>query len=149
MKNMSNLSDNTKNAPENGVQRGKSYSQKETPKTFEELFQYLASYYEPSADETRGRVLLEALDVINGERQQTYGDPEDSFSEIACLWSWYLCARLEDDLAPADVAMMLSLMKLAREKNGAGDTDNVRDACGYLALYEDMRRPHSTEGETA
>lgn len=27
----------------------------------------------------RGRVLLRAIDVINGERQQQYGDPENSF----------------------------------------------------------------------
>lgn len=88
----------------------------------------------------RGRVLLEAHNIINGERQQRYGKPEDTFTEIAELWSGYLCDKLEGCLTAADVAMMLTLMKLAREKNGAGDPDNIRDACGYLALYEDMRR---------
>lgn len=86
----------------------------------------------------RGRVLLRALDVINGERQQQYGDPEDSFEDIAWAWNWWL----DSDNAPitdADVAMMMALMKIAREKNGAGKTDNIVDCCGYLGLYEDMR----------
>lgn len=87
----------------------------------------------------RGRVLLRALDVINGERQQQYGSPEDSFSEIAVLWNWWLGPRLNAPLTEQDVAMMMCLMKQAREKNGAGKTDNVADACGYLGLYEDMR----------
>ena len=82
---------------------------------------------------------MRALDVINGERQQQYGSSEDSFSEIAVLWNWWLGPRLNAPLTAQDVAMMMTAMKLAREKNGAGKTDNVVDACGYLGLYEDMR----------
>lgn len=89
--------------------------------------------------EERGRVLLRALDVINGERQQHYGNPEDSFSEIFALWNWWLDGKLKSPLTRNDVAMMMALMKLAREKNGAGKTDNIVDCCGYLGLYEDMR----------
>ena len=87
----------------------------------------------------RGRVLLHAHDIINGQRQQQYGNPEDSFSEIAALWNWWLGPRLNAPLTEQDVAMMMTAMKLAREKNGAGKTDNVVDACGYLGLYEDLR----------
>lgn len=99
---------------------------------------YESRRYEKTPQKDRGRVLLRALEVINGERQQSYGDPEDSFEEISWVWNWWL----DSDNAPitaADVAMMMCLMKLAREKNGAGKTDNVVDACGYLGLYEDMR----------
>lgn len=89
-------------------------------------------------EKRRGGVLLRALDVINGERQQQYGNPEDSFEDIAWAWNWWL----DSDNAPitaADVAMMMALLKIAREKNGAGKTDNIVDACGYLGLYEDLR----------
>lgn len=89
--------------------------------------------------ETRGKVLLEAHEIINGERQQQYGDPEDTFAEIARLWNWWLEGKLDGKLFPADVAMMMCLMKQAREKNGAGKHDNVVDAAGYLGLYDDMR----------
>lgn len=91
------------------------------------------------AENGRGRVLQRAIDVINGERQQQYGNSEDTFGEIAELWNWWL----DSDNAPitaADVAMMMCLMKIAREKNGAGKTDNIVDACGYLGLYEDIMR---------
>lgn len=87
----------------------------------------------------RGSVLLHAHDIINGQRQQQYGNPEDSFPGIAALWNWWLDGRITKPLTAQDVAMMMCLMKQAREKNGAGKTDNVADACGYLALYEDMR----------
>lgn len=88
--------------------------------------------------EKRGKVLLHAHQIINGERQDAYGNPEDTFGEIAELWNWWL----DGDNAPitaADVAMMMTLMKIARERGGAGKTDNIVDACGYLGLYEDMR----------
>ena len=87
----------------------------------------------------RGRVLLKAVEIINGERQNTYGDPEDSFEAIAALWGWWLCDKMRDEITAQDVAMMMALLKFAREKNGAGKTDNIVDACGYLGLYEDMR----------
>ncbi len=87
----------------------------------------------------RGRVLLKAVEIINGERQDSYGDPEDSFEEIAWVWNWWLGDHLQANLTAQDVAMMMALMKIAREKNGAGKADNVVDACGYLGLYEDMR----------
>ena len=38
----------------------------------------------------RGAVLDEAKAVINGERQNQYGNPEDSFRLIAAFWSSYL-----------------------------------------------------------
>ena len=81
----------------------------------------------------RGAVLAEAGKVINGERQDAYGNPEDSFAEIGTLWGWYLGRPL----SPSDVAMMMVLLKFAREKNQR-KRDNVVDACGYLALYADI-----------
>ena len=91
------------------------------------------------SENQRGRVLLKAVEIINGERQDTYGNPEDTFEEIAWVWNWWLGDHLQANLTAKDVAMMMALMKIAREKNGAGKTDNVVDACGYLGLYEDMR----------
>lgn len=81
----------------------------------------------------RGAVLSEAGQVINGERQDAYGNPEDSFTDIADLWGWYLGRPL----LPSDVAIMMALLKFAREKH-QHKRDNVVDACGYLALYADI-----------
>lgn len=90
-----------------------------------------------------GAVLDEAKRIINGERQDQYGKPEDSFASIAELWSGYLhavaCAgRTCADLTPADVAHMMVLFKLARQMHGAGKRDNYVDAAGYIGIAADM-----------
>lgn len=39
---------------------------------------------------SRDGILSKAKSIINGERQGTYGDAEDSFQTIADMWSAYL-----------------------------------------------------------
>ena len=38
---------------------------------------------------TRSEILDKAKDIINGQRQQDYGSPEENFSTIAKLWTEY------------------------------------------------------------
>jgi hypothetical protein len=95
------------------------------------------------SDIKRGSVLLDAHTVINGERQDVYGSPEDSFALIAKYWNVYLDPKLVDSeydsggITAQDVAMMMVLFKIAREAN-QHKRDSVTDACGYLGIYEDM-----------
>lgn len=91
---------------------------------------------EPATRGSRGDVLLRAHAVINGQRQDQYGRPEDCFSTIAALWSVWLGRAV----TPQDVAMCMALLKIARMRHGAGTEDNAVDCCGYIALAEDMRR---------
>ena len=81
--------------------------------------------------------MQDAHKVINGERQDAYGNPEDCFAQIAALWNWYLSAKGKKLVDAADVAMMMVLLKVAREASNH-KRDNVVDACGYLGLYGDM-----------
>lgn len=84
----------------------------------------------------RGRVICEeALRTINGERQDQYGSPEDTFGLIAGLWSEYLGVGIDK----AEVADMMILLKIAREKGGRGKRDNMVDLVGYAALGAAMR----------
>lgn len=89
----------------------------------------------------RGRVLCEeALKVINGERQDQYGRPEDTFARIAHLWMAYLTdVGTPVTIDPAMVADMMCLLKIARERGGKGKKDNYVDAVGYAALAATMR----------
>lgn len=86
----------------------------------------------------RGVILDKAKQIINGERQQQYGDAENSFPIIAGFWNTYMQARRKQDINGKDAALMMCLMKIAREANGAGKEDNLIDACGYLGLAADM-----------
>lgn len=84
----------------------------------------------------RGRAITEeALRTINGERQDQYGRPENTFALIASLWSSYLGVDVKDE----NVADMMCLFKIAREKGGKGKRDNIVDLIGYAALGAEMR----------
>lgn len=95
---------------------------------------------------TRGMVLEKAMQVINGDRQDQYGNPEDSFQVISDFWAVYLKHNRIVSQSPAslgliskkDVALMMALMKIAREMYGAGKEDNMIDAAGYIGLAADM-----------
>ena len=90
----------------------------------------------------RGRALCEeALKVINGERQNQYGHPEDSFSAIATLWQGYLRTAMGDEdleISATDVALMMVLLKIARIMGQGRSEDSYVDAIGYLALAGEM-----------
>lgn len=81
-------------------------------------------------------LLSEAHNVINGKRLDIHGNPEDSFSRIAAYWELYLGKPINN----RDVAIMMTLLKLAREEN-QHKRDNLRDACGYLAILADRLTP--------
>ena len=91
----------------------------------------------------RGTILDKAKETINGVRQDAYGNPEDSFSAIAELWTAYTGINF----TPHDVAMMMALLKVARIKGGAGSEDSYIDLCGYAALAADMWRQEKGKEE--
>lgn len=94
----------------------------------------------------RGTVLDKAKAIINGDRQDQYGNPEDSFYTISQLWNIYIRTRpLPNTLTEKDVAMMMALMKFAREMKGAGKEDNLIDAAGYIGLAADMSNYNKKE----
>lgn len=87
-------------------------------------------------------ILSEAFHTINGERQDQYGKPEDSFRIIASFWNTYLRykGKLKEDsagISAVDIAHMMSLFKHARMIGQKFNRDNYVDACGYLAIAAD------------
>ena len=75
-------------------------------------------------------ILDQAKQIITGPRNDAYGDPKDSFKNISLLWSVYLRQKL----TPVDVANMMMLLKVSRQKTGEGSLDNFVDLAGYAAL---------------
>lgn len=92
-----------------------------------------------SAQITRDDILDKAKSIINGERQGTYGSPEDSFKVIANFWSSYL----NTELTPHDVANMMILLKIARNAGGVYKDDNWIDICGYAAIGGELQGIHN------
>lgn len=93
----------------------------------------------PERSIKHGDVLKEAHEAINGPRQDSYGDPKTSFTGIAHRWSRYLQNKglIDRWISASDVAVMMVEFKLERELNKP-KRDNIRDACGYLAIYADI-----------
>ncbi|ACL06261.1 hypothetical protein Dalk_4583 [Desulfatibacillum aliphaticivorans] len=81
--------------------------------------------------------LAEADHIINGERQDSYGAPEDSFALIAGHWSTYLGR----ELSALDVAHMMMLFKIARMSGQKPCRDNYVDLAGYTAIAADRLLP--------
>lgn len=89
----------------------------------------------------RDNILEKAKEIINGDRQGTYGKPEDSFQMISELWSSYL----KCDISSVDVANMMVLLKVARNAGGVYKDDNWIDICGYAALGGEIQGRYTEE----
>lgn len=86
-----------------------------------------------------GAILLEAHKLINGQRQEEYGDPKFSLRRIAELWSAYL----EMEISARDVACLMALQKIGREAH-EHKKDNLLDAAGYIGLAADAAEDGKT-----
>ncbi len=78
---------------------------------------------------TRNEILTTAAQIVTKDRQATHGDAERNFGLIAAYWS----AHLDHPVSATDVAVMMTLLKLARIRSNAAHADNWIDGCGYLA----------------
>lgn len=83
----------------------------------------------------RSDILEEAISLINGERNNDYGDPLYDFQTTAALWQVYLrrieLARGGLSLLPHDVAVMMALVKVARLAWTPNKRDHWADIAGY------------------
>jgi hypothetical protein len=77
----------------------------------------------------RGETLDTAKKYVLSDRNKDYQDPEDNFSDIAELWSWWKGI----EITPVDVAIMSGMIKIARMKGNIYKEDNYVDLAGYSA----------------
>ena len=94
-----------------------------------------------SEDDTRKKILEDAIYCVCTDRKQQYGKPENSFSVIADFWSMYIRHKYDIDieLTAADAAMMLALFKVARGVTALKQKlDTYVDICGYAACAGEL-----------
>lgn len=77
----------------------------------------------------RAEILDTAKEYVTKDRAADHGNMEDNFSNIARYWS----VHLGIELTAEDVAVMMTLLKLARIKSNRKHMDNWVDGAGYLA----------------
>jgi hypothetical protein len=77
----------------------------------------------------RAEILDTAKHIVTVDRAATHGDAERNFGLIATYWS----AHLDAIVTATDVAVMMTLFKLARAKGNIGNAENWIDGVGYMA----------------
>ena len=78
---------------------------------------------------TRAEILDTAKGYVTQDRAAQHGDAERNFGLIAAYWS----AHLDTNVSASDVAVMMTMLKLARIKSNPYNMDSWTDGCGYLA----------------
>ena len=88
---------------------------------------------------SRADILDTAKEYVTKDRAAQHGDMEDNFTRIAEYWS----VHLDTPVYPDDVAVMMTLLKVARIKSNHEHPDNWVDGAGYMACGGELaaKRP--------
>lgn len=78
----------------------------------------------------RSQILDTAKEYVTKDRADTHGDAESNFGLVSAYWS----AHLNRNISAHDVAVMMTLFKLARMRSNPAHVDSAVDAAGYSAL---------------
>jgi hypothetical protein len=81
-----------------------------------------------------GAMLLEHAAGVIEHRERTYGPPAESFETIAARWSLVLGITV----TPAQVALCLIDLKLARLTRNPSHFDSIVDVAGYAAILNEV-----------
>ena len=107
----------------------------------------------PDSNTTRGQFLLDGLALTDNDRNESYGEPFDNFTNIALLWAAYLEGKYSGktigevgfELTPEDVAWFNVLQKCARTFLGTVSADTYIDAAVYSAIAGEVRMKDEEE----
>lgn len=87
-------------------------------------------------------MLSKADNLIQGQRQNDYGDTLQNFSQIAMLWQGTLATKLAPGQAitPEDVALCMIQVKIARLAKSPDHSDSIMDVAGYAGCYDYLQQ---------
>lgn len=88
----------------------------------------------PRNTKQRGPILDAAREAVLKDRAAEHGDLHTNFTHIAAVWS----IRTGVEITPAQAAMMLIDLKIARAWGNPGHDDNFIDMAGYAACAGEL-----------
>jgi hypothetical protein len=83
-----------------------------------------------------GEELLQHAAAVVRDRRRIYGEPEQLFARVAERWSQHLGTKV----TPAQVALCLCDLKLARLTVDPRHLDSLVDVAGYAAIIREVQR---------
>lgn len=92
----------------------------------------LEIHYQTQPAAVSGDILEEALQITSGDRQASYGPPDQDFRRTADMWTALFRSMLQDGVAfePFHVAQAMILLKMSRQLHQR-KRDNWVDTAGY------------------
>lgn len=100
----------------------------------QKAFQGVASALTPRDKPVRQQALEEAIKLICGDRNETYGGPVQNFTRGAAMMRAYMGDRQMYSFSATDYAAFNVIIKLARVANSPEHRDSWVDMAGYAAL---------------
>jgi hypothetical protein len=106
----------------------------------------------------RAFLLKEAMEIVHKDRNANYGSPEDNFAAIANIWTAYFKVAVHNrvwatencpQFTPADVAVLMVLVKIVRLANNPNHHDSVVDIAGYAACLADIQESAKAVGSAS
>jgi hypothetical protein len=88
-------------------------------------------------------IALEAVSLVFGDRQDSYGHPFDDFTRTGRMWAAILGL---DEVTPEQVALCMVALKLSREAH-RHKRDNLVDAVGYVLTLDRVIEERERRGE--
>lgn len=82
------------------------------------------------------KILEEANELINGQRQSDYGSVTENLGNIAALFSMIL----KHPVTPAQAILCMEAVKFARLCNTPNHRDSWVDVAGYVGVYDKLMR---------
>ena len=79
--------------------------------------------------------------LVKGQRETDYGDKVKNHENISKLWSAYK----DIEITAHDVAIMMTLLKIARTKLGATSEDTYIDMSAYGAIAGEIKSKEPKE----
>ena len=98
---------------------------------------------------TTEEIYLNAINILK-EREEDYGDFEQSLTHITNYWNVFLTDHgfIQKPLKPRDTSVMLSLFKTARLLKSFETKDTFIDGCNYLTQAYASRKAESSMSST-
>ena len=86
-------------------------------------------------DNLRSQCLVQAMELITGDRFDEYGEPIENFTNIAAGWS----VLLGQEISPAQVSLCMAWLKMARLVQSPDHSDSYHDGAAYVALAYELQ----------
>lgn len=83
----------------------------------------------------REDLLAQASAITTADRNRSYGDPLANHQRIADIWS----VILGIDITPAQAALCMAGLKIARLAHDQGHEDSYIDAAAYIAIAYELQ----------